>query len=79
LSLRAVKDNRLRAASIGISPARRLVMIYTLSAAYAGAAGALLAQTTAFVSLEVLDFGKSADGLLVLVIGGSGYLYGGLL
>nr|WP_246088831.1 branched-chain amino acid ABC transporter permease [Phreatobacter stygius] len=79
LSLRAVKDNRLRAASIGISPARRLVMVYTLSAAYAGAAGALLAQTTAFVSLEVLDFGKSADGLLVLVIGGSGYLYGGLI
>ena len=79
LSLRALKDNRLRAASIGISPARRLVMIYTLSAAYAGAAGALLTQTTAFVSLEVLDFGKSADGLLVLVIGGTGYLYGGLI
>jgi branched-chain amino acid transport system permease protein len=79
LSLRAVKDNPLRASSIGISPARRIVMIYTLAAAYAGAAGALLAQTTAFVSLEVLDFGRSADGLLVLVIGGSGYLYGGLL
>lgn len=79
LSLRAVKDNRLRAGSIGISPARRLVMIYTLSAVYAGAAGALVAQTTAFVSLEVLDFARSADGLLVLVIGGSGYLYGGLL
>jgi branched-chain amino acid transport system permease protein len=79
LSLRALKDNRLRASSIGISPARRLIMIYTLSAAYAGAAGALLAQTTAFVSLEVLDFGKSADGLLVLVIGGTGYLYGGLI
>jgi branched-chain amino acid transport system permease protein len=79
LSLRAVKENRLRAASIGIPPARRLVMIYTLSAVYAGAAGALVAQTTAFVSLEVLDFARSADGLLVLVIGGSGYLYGGLI
>jgi branched-chain amino acid transport system permease protein len=79
LSLRAVKDNRLRAASIGISPAARIMRVYTLAAAYAGAAGALLAQTTAFVSLETLDFGRSADGLLVLVIGGAGYLYGGLV
>jgi branched-chain amino acid transport system permease protein len=78
LSLKAVKHNRLRASAIGISPTKRIVAIYTLSAIYAGAAGALLAQTTAFVSLEVLDFQRSADGLLVLVIGGAGYLYGGL-
>jgi len=79
LSLRAVKDNRLRASSIGIAPARRIVAIYTLAAAYAGAAGALATQTTQFVSLETLDFTHSADALLVLVIGGAGYLYGGLL
>jgi branched-chain amino acid transport system permease protein len=79
LSLRAVKENRLRASAIGLSPARKIVGIYTLSAAYAGIAGALLAQTTAFVSLETLDFARSADGLLVLVIGGAGYLYGGFV
>jgi len=79
LSLRAVKENTLRAGSIGISPASRIVRIYTVSAVYAGIAGALLAQTTAFVSLETLDFSRSADGLLVLVIGGAGYLYGGLI
>lgn len=79
LSLRSVKDNRLRAGSIGIAPARRIVAIYTLSATYAGIAGALLTQTTQFVSLEVLDFTRSADALLVLVIGGAGYLYGGLI
>lgn len=79
LSLRAVKENQVRAASIGIAPSRRIVAIYTLSAAYAGIAGALLAQTTQFVSLEVLDFARSADALLVVVIGGAGYLYGGLI
>jgi branched-chain amino acid transport system permease protein len=79
LSLRAVKDNRLRASSIGIAPARRIVAVYTLAAAFAGAAGALATQTTQFVSLETLDFTHSADALLVLVIGGAGYLYGGLL
>ncbi|TCR66210.1 branched-chain amino acid ABC transporter permease [Bosea sp. BK604] len=79
LSLKALKDNRLRAATIGIAPNRRLIAIYTLAAVYAGMAGALLTQTTQFVSLEVLDFSRSADALLVLVIGGSGYLYGGLI
>ncbi|MBK9083304.1 MAG: branched-chain amino acid ABC transporter permease [Rhizobiales bacterium] len=79
LSLRAIRDNRLRAAAIGIHVNRRIVGIYTLAAAFAGAAGALAAQTTAFVSLDVFDFTRSADVLLVLVIGGAGYLYGGLI
>src|SRR6516225_9709405 len=48
LSLRAVKGNALRASSIGISVNARLVAIYTFAAFYAGVAGALLAQTTAF-------------------------------
>jgi branched-chain amino acid transport system permease protein len=79
LSLRSIRDNPLRARAIGIPVGHRLVAIYTLSAAYAGVAGALLAQTTQFVSLDVLAFHRSADVLLVLVIGGAGYLYGGLI
>ncbi|OWJ68084.1 branched-chain amino acid ABC transporter permease [Inquilinus limosus] len=77
LSLKAIRDNRLRAAAVGVPVARRLIAIYALSAAYAAVAGALLAQTTQFVSLDVFDFHRSADVLLVLVIGGAGYLYGG--
>ncbi len=79
LSLRSIRDNPLRARAVGIPVNRRLVSIYTLSAGYAGVAGALLAQTTQFVSLDVLAFHRSADVLLVLVIGGVGYLYGGLI
>jgi branched-chain amino acid transport system permease protein len=79
LSLRSIRDNALRARAIGIPVNRRLIAIYTVSAAYAGIAGALLAQTTQFVSLDVLAFHRSADVLLVLVIGGVGYLYGGLI
>ena len=79
LSLRSIHDNPLRARAVGIPVNRRLVSVYTLSAAYAGVAGALLAQTTQFVSLDVLAFHRSADVLLVLVIGGVGYLYGGLI
>ncbi|MFC4174441.1 branched-chain amino acid ABC transporter permease [Microvirga sp. GCM10011540] len=79
LSLRSIRDNSLRARAVGIPVNRRLVAIYTISAAYAGIAGGLLAQTTQFVSLDVLAFHRSADVLLVLVIGGVGYLYGGLI
>jgi len=79
LSLRAIKGNPLRATAIGISVNGRLIAVYTLAAAYAGAAGALLSQSTQFASLSVLDFERSADGLLVLILGGTGYLYGGLV
>ena len=79
ISLRSIRENPLRARAIGIPVNRRLVAIYTLAAAYAGVAGALLAQTTQFVSLDALSFARSADVLLVLVIGGIGYLYGGLI
>jgi branched-chain amino acid transport system permease protein len=78
VSLQALRDNRLRAASIGISTSLRLVVVYTIAAAIAGAAGGLLAQTTGFASLDVFDFHRSAEVLLVLVIGGTGYLYGGI-
>ena len=79
VSLQALRDNPLRAASIGLSVPRRLVAAYTVGAGIAGAAGALLAQTAGFASLDVLEFHRSADVLLVLVIGGAGYLYGGLI
>jgi len=78
LSLMAIRRNPLRAAALGVPVNGRLVAAYTLAAAYAGAAGALLAQTTAFVSLDVFEFHRSADLLLVLIIGGAGWLYGGI-
>jgi branched-chain amino acid transport system permease protein len=79
LSLRSLKGNPLRASAIGIPVNRRLIAIYTLSAGFAGIAGGLLTQTTAFCSLDVLSLERSADLLLVLIIGGTGYLYGGLI
>jgi branched-chain amino acid transport system permease protein len=79
LSLRSIKGNTLRASAIGIPVDRRLIAVYTVAAFYAGVAGALLTQTTAFTSLDVFSFDRSADLLLVLIIGGVGYLYGGLI
>jgi len=77
LSLKAIRDNRLRAEAIGIPVNRRLAAVYTLAATMAGMAGALLSQSTSFASLDVIAFHRSAEALLVLVIGGTGWLYGG--
>jgi branched-chain amino acid transport system permease protein len=79
LSVRALKENPLRSGALGISAAKRLIAIYGIAAAYAGASGALVAQTTGLVSLDVFDFHRSADVMLMLIIGGAGYLYGGLI
>ena len=79
LSLRAIRNNPLRASAIGVPVNRRLIAIYTVAALYAGIAGALFTQTTALASLDVFAFERSADLMLVLVIGGTGYLYGGLI
>src|SRR5580700_1244363 len=59
LSLRAIRNNPLRAAAIGIPVNRRLIAVYTLAAFYAGIAGALFTQTTALASLDVFSFERS--------------------
>ena len=78
-TLKAVRDNRLRAMAIGIPVSARLAVVYTIAAGVAGAAGALMAQTTGFASLDVFALERSADVMLILVIGGVGWLYGGVV
>lgn len=77
-SFKAIRDNRLRAGAIGIPVTARIATAYTIAAALAGASGALLAQTTGFASLDVFDFHRSADVMLILIVGGTGWLYGGI-
>jgi branched-chain amino acid transport system permease protein len=79
LSLRGIRENGLRMPAIGSPSRAHLRKIYTIAAAMAGIAGALLAQTTETVSLEVLSFQRSADVLVILILGGAGRLYGGIL
>ncbi len=78
-SLRGIKQNVARMPAIGAPVHGRLVAVYTLGAAYAGVAGALLTQTTQFVSLDVLAFTRSDEIMLMLVLGGTGCLYGALI
>jgi branched-chain amino acid transport system permease protein len=79
LALRGIRENAVRMPAIGAPSRAHLRKAYTLAAVMAGVAGALLAQTTETVSLEVLSFGRSADVLVILILGGAGRLYGGIV
>ncbi|HZD20540.1 MAG TPA: branched-chain amino acid ABC transporter permease [Burkholderiales bacterium] len=79
LALRGIRENATRMPAIGAPSLAHRRKAYTIAAAMAGAAGALLTQTTSTVSLEVLSFGRSADVLVMLIPGGAGRLYGGIV
>jgi branched-chain amino acid transport system permease protein len=79
LSLRGIRDNPGRMLALGYPVHRRLIAMYTLASVYAGVAGALLAQTTQFVGTDVLSFNRSAELMVMLIVGGTGMLYGGLV
>ena len=79
LTLRGIHDSRKRMQAIGSPVESRLRMAYCFSAALAGVAGALLAQTSQFVGIESLSFNRSAEILIILVLGGTGRLYGGII
>ena len=75
-SLRGIRENAKRMNAIGAPVYWRLVTVYTLAAVIAGVAGGLFAQVNAFVTLDVLGFQRSGTVLIMLVLGGTGRLYG---
>lgn len=79
LTLRGLRDNPRRITALGIDYRSKVTVVYTIAAGLAGVAGALLTQTSQFVGIEVLSFQRSADVLIMLIVGGPGMLYGGMV
>ncbi|MBV9359970.1 MAG: branched-chain amino acid ABC transporter permease [Betaproteobacteria bacterium] len=79
LALRGIRENATRMPAIGAPTLAHLRKAYTIAAVIAGIAGAVLTHTTSTVSLETLSFGRSADVLVILILGGAGRLYGGII
>jgi branched-chain amino acid transport system permease protein len=78
-SLVGIRENPIRMRSVGAPIFRRMFAAYTISAALAGVAGALSAQTTQFVALKSISFSLSAEVLVMLILGGVGRLYGAFI
>jgi branched-chain amino acid transport system permease protein len=76
LSLLGLRENERRMRALGCDVLARKVLIFTISAALAGLAGGLFAQANAFVTLDVFSFRRSGTVLIVLILGGTGRLYG---
>jgi branched-chain amino acid transport system permease protein len=79
LSLRAIKSGVGRMPALGVAVDRRLEITFAISAALAGLAGALMAQTTQFVGVDAVSAPRSLEFLIMLALGGVGRLYGGLV
>jgi branched-chain amino acid transport system permease protein len=79
LALRGIRENLVRMPAIGAASRAHIRKAYTIAAIIAGIAGAILTQTTESAALESISFQRSADVLVMLVLGGAGRLYGGLI
>jgi branched-chain amino acid transport system permease protein len=78
LLCRGIKDDSLRARMIGAAVYPRLIIMYGLSGIVAGIGGALMAINTGVVGLDSVGFERSAEALVMLVLGGAGSLWGAL-
>lgn len=79
LACRGVKEDALRVAALGGSPRAYSVALYAVAGVFAGVAGALSAVTSGIVGLDSLGFSWSAEALVMLVLGGTGRLYGAVI
>ncbi len=78
-TLHGIRENTARMRAIGVPVLGRLTLAYTISAGIAGIGGGLLAQANSFITMQVLSFDTSAAVLTMLVLGGTGRLYGAMV
>lgn len=76
---RGIRQDPMRVRAMGASVHGTLIRMYAISGAVAGAGGALNAISTQVVGLDSLSFTLSAEALVMLVLGGTGSLYGALI
>jgi len=78
-ALQAIRDNETRMAAIGFPVYRFKLLAFVLAGALAGLAGALLAHQGGFVSPSMMQWSESGMLMVMVILGGVGHLYGGLV
>lgn len=71
-----IRDNEQRMRSIGYPVQRFKLIAFTLAGALAGVGGALYALFNGYVSTDILHWHLSGDAMLMVILGGSGTLFG---
>lgn len=77
--LMGIRENETRMQALGFAVYRYKLTAFTLAGALAALAGALLANQSSYVSPAAMQWGQSGMLLIMVILGGVGYLYGGLL
>jgi branched-chain amino acid transport system permease protein len=76
LSLRGIRDSESRMRSLGYNVPLHLFVGFTVSGFFAGIAGALYAMFNNFVSPSTVALAQSVEGVLMMIVGGVGTLFG---
>ena len=78
-AFKALRDNPIRAESLGIDIQRYTLLSFAIGACYAGIAGGLLASQVQFIDPALFTVGQSIMMYLMVVVGGPGYFFGPVL
>jgi branched-chain amino acid transport system permease protein len=77
--MRAIKDDELRAESLGVDTTRVKIVVFTVSSAFAGLAGAFYAHYLVVLSPQLADFNEMAKLIIMVVLGGLGSVAGPII
>jgi len=77
--MRAIKDDELRAETLGVNTTRIKVFVFTVTSAFAGLAGAFYAHYVIVLSPQIADFSEMAKLIIMVVVGGLGSFVGPLI
>ncbi|MFC5459297.1 branched-chain amino acid ABC transporter permease [Massilia niabensis] len=78
-ALGGTRDNEKRMHALGYPVYRLRLLAFTLAGALAGLGGAMLAANNSFVSPSMMHWTQSATLIVMLIIGGVGRIWGGVL
>jgi branched-chain amino acid transport system permease protein len=79
LTLLGIRDSESRMRSLGYNVSLHLFVGFTVSGFFAGIAGALYAMFNNFVSPSTVALAQSVEGVLMMIAGGVGTLFGGFV
>ena len=77
--MRAIKDDELRAESLGVDTTRIKVAVFTIASGFAGLAGVFYAHYVLVLSPQIADFNEMAKLIIMVVVGGLGTFAGPLI